>query len=73
MSRGVVVGAYEQLIAKGFLVSQPGARTAAAQNVKRVEWHVESAPAKPVQDFKPGVPDLRGFRTASGVVPQEAP
>ncbi len=61
VSRGVVVGAYEQLIAEGFLVSRARSRTVAAPTAKRVAWHLENdAPAR-VQDFKPGVPDVREF------------
>jgi GntR family transcriptional regulator/MocR family aminotransferase len=61
VSRGVVVGAYEQLIAEGFLISRPGGRTAAAFRVKRVDWRVEDDLPAVVQDFKPGVPDVREF------------
>ena len=61
VSRGVVVGADEQLIAEEFLVSRPRGRTVAAPRVKRVAWHVENAVPARVQDFKPGVPDVREF------------
>lgn len=61
VSRGVVVGAYEQLIAEGFLVSRPRGLTAAAPRLRRLDWKAEAdAPAKG-QDFKPGVPDVREF------------
>jgi GntR family transcriptional regulator/MocR family aminotransferase len=62
LSRGVVVGAYEQLVAEGFLVSRPGGRTVVAPRVRSVEWRVESdAPQALRFDFKPGVPDVREF------------
>lgn len=62
VSRGVVVAAYEQLIAEGFLVSRRGGRTLTAPRVKRIEWRVETAPAQaPRYDFRPGVPDVREF------------
>ena len=61
VSRGVIVGAYEQLIAEGFLVSRPRGLTAAAPKLRRLARNVEGdAPARG-QDFKPGVPDVREF------------
>jgi GntR family transcriptional regulator/MocR family aminotransferase len=62
VSRGIVVGAYEQLTAEGFLVSRPGGRTAIASRLKRVGGHPEPfALPPPRYDFKPGVPDVREF------------
>jgi GntR family transcriptional regulator/MocR family aminotransferase len=62
VSRGIVVGAYEQLIAEGFLVSRPGGRTVIGPRVRRVEWRTESDSSRVLRfDFKPGVPDVREF------------
>jgi GntR family transcriptional regulator/MocR family aminotransferase len=62
VSRGVIVDAYEQLIAEGFLVTQPAARTIVAPGVRPVS----DAPVAPPQptvrcDFRPGAPDVREF------------
>lgn len=66
VARGVVVAAYEQLVAEGYLVSRPGGSTRVAR--------VPGTPARPRPatnpspfeiDFRPGRPDLREFpRTA---------
>ena len=65
VARGVVVSAYEQLTAEGYLVSRPGGAT----RVGRVPGSVESAPVSVRPDFeidfRPGRPDVREFpRTA---------
>lgn len=67
LSRGVVVEAYEQLVAEGYLNSRPGsatrvAREAAAATAARKP----EPPAPPLRhDFRPGRPDLSHFpRTA---------
>jgi GntR family transcriptional regulator / MocR family aminotransferase len=62
VSRGIVVEAFEQLIAEGYLVARPGgatrvARTTAAAGPRRVEptaTHIAF-------DFRPGRPDLDLF------------
>jgi GntR family transcriptional regulator / MocR family aminotransferase len=62
VSRGVVVEAYDQLIAEGYLVATPGSAT-------RVTTSVRAAAARPCEpeqatfeiDFRPGHPDLRSF------------
>jgi GntR family transcriptional regulator/MocR family aminotransferase len=62
VSRGVVVEAYEQLVAEGYLVTTPAAET-------RVTGSVRAAPPERVRpeprvlelDFRPGHPDLRSF------------
>jgi GntR family transcriptional regulator/MocR family aminotransferase len=61
VSRGVVVAAYEQLIAEGFLVARPGGRTIAAPKVTAADVAVERPSAPELQDFKPGTPDVREF------------
>lgn len=62
VSRGVIVDAYEQLIAEGFLVTRPAARTVVAPGLRPVS----NVPVAPPQntarcDFRPGVPDVREF------------
>jgi GntR family transcriptional regulator/MocR family aminotransferase len=62
VSRGVVVESYEQLVAEGYLVSQPGgatrvARAAAAAPASR---GVPESPAYRY-DFRPGRPDVTEF------------
>ncbi|MEO5985553.1 MAG: PLP-dependent aminotransferase family protein [Candidatus Limnocylindria bacterium] len=64
VTRGVVVSAYEQLTAEGYLVTRPGGSTRVAR--------VPSAPAsRPAQlrrafgtDFRPGRPDVTEFPRA---------
>ena len=62
VSRGVVVEAYEQLIAEGYLVSRPGGATrvghASAAPGARPD---DAPPARPAIDFRPGRPDLDAF------------
>jgi GntR family transcriptional regulator/MocR family aminotransferase len=63
LSRGVVVEAYEQLVAEGYLTSQPGASTRVCSSV------AEAAPAGPTLpaqiqhriDFAYGRPDVTQF------------
>jgi GntR family transcriptional regulator/MocR family aminotransferase len=62
VSRGIVVTAYEQLVAEGVLVSRRGGRTIVASRVIRVARRAEAdAPGSRRHDFKPGVPDVREF------------
>lgn len=62
VSRGVVVEAYEQLVAEGYMVATPASVTRVAEFV-----HAAAAErAEPAQkvfelDFRPGHPDLRSF------------
>ncbi len=69
VTRGVVVDAYDQLIAEGYLASRPGAATtvnAARPNAPASARTTAAAPAIDV-DFRPGLPDLAHFpRTAWG-------
>jgi len=62
VTRGVVVDAYEQLVAEGYLVTKPGGSTRVSDGVARP---ARSAPlAEPVAfryDFRPGRPDLTEF------------
>jgi GntR family transcriptional regulator/MocR family aminotransferase len=62
VARGVVVGAYEQLVAEGYLVSRPGGST----RVARVPGPSPVSPPAVLTvpheiDFRPGRPDLREF------------
>jgi GntR family transcriptional regulator/MocR family aminotransferase len=63
VSRGVVVGAYEQLVAEGRLVARPGSGTVVA-GLPRPSL-VDSSAASPVPTgplpLRPGVPDLGMF------------
>ncbi len=62
VSRGVVVEAYDQLVAEGYLVSAPGAATRVSDAVRLPPPHVPEPEAAPVEfDFRPGEPDLRAF------------
>jgi GntR family transcriptional regulator/MocR family aminotransferase len=66
VSRGIVVEAYEQLVAEGYLASVPGgatrvARAAGAPSVRRVE----PAPPTHEHDFRPGRPDVSEFPRAA--------
>jgi GntR family transcriptional regulator/MocR family aminotransferase len=62
VSRGVVVEAYEQLVAEGYLAARAGSKTVVAAGApapcERGEEAVSEAPAF---DFRPGVPDLTRF------------
>lgn len=68
VSRPIVVDAYAQLAAEGYLALRPGARPRVADCVRqpRVKPVVSVPPtSEPLYDFRPGVPDLSAFpRTA---------
>jgi GntR family transcriptional regulator/MocR family aminotransferase len=62
VSRGVVVQAYDQLIAEGYLISTPRAPTRVSDSV--LAPAPEPSEPEPQQfefDFRPGEPDLRAF------------
>jgi GntR family transcriptional regulator/MocR family aminotransferase len=65
LSRGVVVEAYEQLVAEGYIVSRrgSGSRVAArARVVSRPPAPPNDPSDQPLRyDFRPGVPDLAAF------------
>jgi GntR family transcriptional regulator / MocR family aminotransferase len=62
VSRGVVVEAYEQLIAEGYLVASAGSATRVTASVRAApEAHVEPPQAVFEFDFRPGAPDARSF------------
>ncbi|MFD0562044.1 PLP-dependent aminotransferase family protein [Kitasatospora saccharophila] len=67
VSRGVVVEAYEQLAAEGYLVGRQGSGTRVADGVAAEPpgADVRAVAAEPRYDLKPGSPDLGAFpRTA---------
>jgi GntR family transcriptional regulator/MocR family aminotransferase len=68
VSRGVVVEAYEQLVAEGYLVSRPGGTTRVAPGlgVARREA-ADLEPEVPAFDFRPGRPDVAEFPRAAWV------
>jgi GntR family transcriptional regulator/MocR family aminotransferase len=63
VSRGVVVEAYAQLSAEGYLISGQGAptRVAPTASVERPPVRASSLGARPLHDFAPDVPDLASF------------
>jgi GntR family transcriptional regulator / MocR family aminotransferase len=67
VARGTVVGAYEQLVAEGYLVGTPGSGTvvserAVAQSVTAAPSDVMTAPV--AIDFRRAIPDLSSFPRA---------
>jgi GntR family transcriptional regulator / MocR family aminotransferase len=82
VTRGVIVAAYDQLLAEGYLASRPGSGTVVNA---RSEAKSPVRPAAPDQarirvDFRPGLPDLglfpraawlRATRTALQTLPDE--
>jgi len=72
LSRGVVVDAYAQLAAEGFVRSRPGAETTvvyAGTVALPEQWHKRSPAPRPVPelDLRPGWPDLSAFPRAAWV------
>ena len=62
VSRGIVVQAYEQLVAEGYLASRPGGVTQVARTSGApVTRAIEPAPIKLAFDLRPGRPDLDHF------------
>ena len=63
VSRGVVVEAYAQLVAEGWLVAGQGARTRVAAAARQAEPRATPAPTGPRVriDFRPGLTDLAAF------------
>ena len=60
LSRGVVVEAYEQLLAEGYLTAQHGSatRVAARQTADTATPSNDVPVVAPRHDFRPGIPDL---------------
>jgi GntR family transcriptional regulator/MocR family aminotransferase len=63
LSRGVVVEAYEQLLAEGYLTARRGSATRVATRESKVEPAVPVERVAPAMryDFRPGVPDAEMF------------
>ena len=64
LSRGVVVEAYQQLTAEGYLISRPGGYTRVAGGVRATEPAAEAAPDAAIGravDFRYGRPDVSQF------------
>jgi len=67
VTRGVVVAAYDQLLAEGYLTTRRAAGTVVNATAPATASEVVSGPTSPplVADFRPGLPDLSLFpRTA---------
>src|SRR4051794_12140674 len=62
VSRGVVVEAYEQLVAEGYLVSRPGGKTRVARG-RAADHAVRHATTTQEFEFelRPGRPDMTAF------------
>ena len=66
VSRGVVVEAYAQLTAEGYLVTRQGAGTVVAAAARPVPTPEPSSfPRAVAEDFHPGTPDLASFPRAA--------
>lgn len=66
VSRGVVVEAYAQLTAEGYLATRRGAGTVVAEGPRRVAPPRPAALPRTVpEDFHPGMPDLASFPRAA--------
>jgi len=62
LSRGVIIEAYEQLIAEGYLATRAGSKTFVAAGASIVPaQRDEPSPSPPKFDFRPGLPDLSHF------------
>jgi GntR family transcriptional regulator/MocR family aminotransferase len=67
VTRGVVVAAYDQLLAEGYLVARQGAGTVVnpAPASLTPSTTPRDRPAPPVVDFQPSIPDLGTFPRAA--------
>jgi GntR family transcriptional regulator / MocR family aminotransferase len=70
VSRRMVVDAYEQLIAEGYLTARQGSGTRVARTDRPLATPprsptCEPAPTSPRYDFRPGVPELAAFPRAA--------
>jgi GntR family transcriptional regulator/MocR family aminotransferase len=63
VSRGVVTGAYDQLVAEGYLETRQGAPVRVASGVRAQPARLPAPPLleRFAYDFSPGLPDLAGF------------
>ena len=66
VSRGVVVEAYQQLVAEGYLVSRPGGYTEVAPGAQPAPVRRSAEPTRPLRiDFRYGRPDVSAFPRAA--------
>ena len=66
VSRGIVVEAYEQLAAEGYLVSRPGGTTQVAAGARPAPLAAPGPSPIPIAfDFRPGRPDVDLFPRAT--------
>ncbi len=66
VSRGIVVEAYEQLVAEGYLASRPGGLTQVARAASTTTARPAGpAPVRFAVDFRPGRPDVDQFPRAA--------
>jgi GntR family transcriptional regulator/MocR family aminotransferase len=67
VTRGVIVAAYDQLLAEGYLVSRGGSGTVvgSAPGAEPAACPTPNANTRPAIDFLPGLPDLALFPRAS--------
>jgi GntR family transcriptional regulator/MocR family aminotransferase len=67
VTRGVVVAAYDQLLAEGYLVARQGAGTVVnpAPAMPARPTTPSDRPAPPIIDFQPSIPDLGAFPRAA--------
>jgi GntR family transcriptional regulator / MocR family aminotransferase len=66
VSRGLVVEAYAQLVAEGYLVARTGSGTTVAAGAAPPPAPAPRRPARPrTLDFRPGVPDAGAFPRAA--------
>ena len=73
VSRGLVVEAYQQLVAEGYLLSRTGAGTWVATGHavgERIAAPLDAAEAEPEFDLTPGRPDLGAFPRSAWVAAQ---
>ena len=65
VSRGIVVEAYEQLTAEGYVTSRPGGATTVARTAAAARTGPPLPVAPPIEvDFRPGRPEVREFPRA---------
>lgn len=68
LSRGIVVEAFEQLVAEGYLVARPGGATRVAEGAGSTPRQADDlAPVAYRFDFRPGRPDVTEFPRAAWV------
>ena len=66
VSRRLVVEAYEQLVAEGYLRSRPRSGTVVGETVTAIASNPSRTEPTPIRyDLRPGIPDLGAFPTAS--------